>query len=403
MKDILWISPFAPYDNVAHAGGKTENYFLKGVFFSKRFRLAVITCYLHNEKSKLDLDKYGINNRQIELDPNKIMRIFKKIINAESTLNPWNRHACLLQNCTELFLKKAIKQYLLNNAEPDVIILEWTEVVLIRKYIQKLFPNARILAIEEDVAFLGYKRKADMANNILMKWFQNKRYKNLYKIEIEALQNVDKIMVYNDKDAKLLLNNNIPNQKLFNVSVCFDDFLGCQHKRLNKDIIYYGAMSRLENYLSAIWFIRNVLPKIEDKECRFIIIGANPPKKLLQYSSRQVQVLGFVEDVSTYFESSLCLVAPLLLGAGIKVKILEAMSAGIPVLTNSIGIEGIPAEDGVHYLHCESAEDYLGKINTLLKNPEMDKELSYNSKQFIQAKYDKKESLKRLISELENL
>lgn len=105
MKKILWVSPFAPYDRVPHAGGKAENYFLKGVHSSKRFHLDVITCYRHREKADLDLDEYGIPNRQMDLEPNKAMLVLKKLANAESALNPWNRNGCILQNRTEYLLK----------------------------------------------------------------------------------------------------------------------------------------------------------------------------------------------------------------------------------------------------------------------------------------------------------
>ena len=70
-----------------------------------------------------------------------------------------------------------------------------------------------------------------------------------------------------------------------------------------------------------------------------------------------ITVTGFVKEISKYFEQSLCLVAPLVLGAGIKIKVLEAMSAGLPVLTNQIGIEGIPAQNGIHYYYCERPQE----------------------------------------------
>jgi Glycosyltransferase len=403
VKKILWVSPFAPYDRVPHAGGKAENYFLKGVHSSKRFHLDVITCYRHREKADLDLDEYGIPNRQMDLEPNKAMLVLKKLANAESALNPWNRNGCILQNRTEYLLKKALKKYLPQNGRPDIVVLEWTETVLLHKYIKKLFPDAKILAIEEDVSFLGYQRRFEKAGNAFSKWVLGRKYRTLKRIETEALRHADKIMVYSHKDAGLLLEQHIPGKKIFEASTYFDDFSKCRYRSQNKDIIFYGAMSRFENYLSAIWFIENVLPMIKDKECRFIVIGANPPERLLQYRSERVQVLGFVEDVSEYFEASLCLAAPLLLGAGIKVKILEAMSAGLPILTNDIGIEGIPAKTNKEYLHCETPEDYAGGIEKLLSDRSFADEMAKNSKELLAKNFNKKESLEKLIFELGNM
>ena len=128
----------------------------------------------------------------------------------------------------------------------------------------------------------------------------------------------------------------------------YSNMSGCARKSNNRDILFFGAMSRPENYLSAIWFIENVMPLLNDLDVRFVIVGSKPPEELKRFKSDRIVITGFVNDTLPYFESSMCLVAPLVLGAGIKVKILEAMSSGIPVLTNDIGIEGIEIEDNVH-------------------------------------------------------
>ena len=97
----------------------------------------------------------------------------------------------------------------------------------------------------------------------------------------------------------------------------------------------------------------------------FYIIGGNPHQSLFKYESERIHITGFVDSIDFYFSNCIALVVPLLLGAGIKVKVLEAMSAGVLVLTNDIGIEGIPAKDGEHYFHCESATDYKNLLNKL--------------------------------------
>ena len=77
-----------------------------------------------------------------------------------------------------------------------------------------------------------------------------------------------------------------------------------------------------------------------------------------KYQSERVIITGFVDSIVPYFESAICLVAPLVLGAGIKVKVLEGLSSGIPVITNDIGIEGIPAKDGINYIHAKDPSQY---------------------------------------------
>ena len=79
-------------------------------------------------------------------------------------------------------------------------------------------------------------------------------------------------------------------------------------------------------------------------------------------------------------------------GAGIKIKVLEAMSAGIPVLTNEIGIEGIPAVDGHDYLHCESNEDFVHGIQALMGNMALAYKIGNNSRQLCEKEFNYEKS-----------
>lgn len=399
MLKVLWISPYAIYDKVGHAGGKTQNYYMKAA--SDLFNVHMISCFQTEEKMNLDLEKYGISGTLMEISTEKYSRFKKKIINIESTLNPFNRHSGLLQNYTEMLIKKALRKYISEgNLSPDIIILAWTEMVLIISYIKELFPKSKIVAIEEDVAYLGYERKQQYAKNCLRKWIARCRYKNLKKRELLSLGLADKIVNTSEKDKNLLIQESVDSEKIFVWTPYFDNYSDVAYKRDNKDILFFGAMSRPENYLSAIWFIENVFYQIEDKECRFLIIGGHPPKDLLKYESDRIKVLGFVKDVRTYFSNSLCMVAPLVLGAGIKIKILESLSSGIPVLTNGIGIEGIPAADGKDYFYCQTPEEYLEKINYLLKDDVVGSKISQSSRKFIHNNYNLQKSAETFIEML---
>lgn len=402
-RNVLWISPYVPYDEVSHAGGKIENYYIKGL--KKQINVELISCFNTNEKDKIDLDKYSIKATLQEVSSKKPKVFLRKLMNLESTLNPFNKYGGFLQNYLEMCLKRAIKQYYIANRDKkiDVIILEWTEVGLLLSYIKMFFPNSKIIMIEEDVAFLGLKRKAEFSKNKLQKLVKKYKYRRLKKLELDFLQNVDLIAVNNDKDLNLLLDNGINKDRMFILTPYFDNYYSIPYKRENNNIVFFGAMSRKENYLSAIWFIKNVFPYIRDKSTKFIVIGGNPNPELLKYQSDRIKILGFVEDVSQYLSAALCLVAPLVLGAGIKIKILEALSSGVPVLTNNIGIEGIPAENQKEYFYCKKPADYIEAIDLLIKHPNIGESISRNAKQFIKNKYNIQDSLNLLVDKVKRL
>ena len=83
-----------------------------------------------------------------------------------------------------------------------------------------------------------------------------------------------------------------------------------------------------------------------------------------------------------------------MLGAGIKIKVVEALSAGIPVLTNEIGIEGINAKAGKDYFYCSEAKDYIETIEKLENNPQLFSMLSTNAKYFVEKNLDYEKSFK---------
>ena len=190
-------------------------------------------------------------------------------------------------------------------------------------------------------------------------------------------------MPHNPDNCQLIRKDGIPFKNIKWLPPYFNSMSNIKRKETEPVILFFGAMGRQENSLSALWFIENVMPKISDLSVKFVILGGNPPKELISKESPSVHITGFVDDIKPYFETAMCFVAPLILGAGIKVKILEALSSGIPVLTNKIGIEGIPARDGHEYLHCETAEEYETLIRAIY-NHEIDvKQVGDNARKFI--------------------
>jgi hypothetical protein len=107
------------------------------------------------------------------------------------------------------------------------------------------------------------------------------------------------------------------------------------------------------------------MSKLKGTDFTFVVMGGGPTERMRSYTGKNVQVTGYVPDVEPYFQESLCFVAPLIYGSGVKVKNIEALYSGICVLTNTVGIEGIPAVDGKDFYYCEAAEDYVSKIRGL--------------------------------------
>lgn len=399
---LLWVSLMAPYDEVKHASGRIQNYFLKNLFKRNEFDIHVITFEIKENSNEIDLDKYGISNTIFLYTWAGLYGKLMKLLNFYGKINIWGKAAGLVSPYYKKHCLKEMKRLKSSGYIPDLVILDWTEIATMLDEVKKIFNSAKIIIIEEDVSFLGHKRKANSTQGI-RNLFLKLKSKKIETMELDLLNKANLIILNNYKDKKLIQDKIKDKSKIWIWCPYYQSMIDRPYKRDNKDILFYGAISRKENWKSIVWFIEYVWNRIEDTEVRLVILGSNPPDIIKKYESDRIVITGFVEEIWPYFSSSLCLVAPLVLGAGVKIKVIEGLSSGIPVLTNSIGIEGIPAVSKRDYFFCEKPDDYIFIINELL-NYRLDvNEIERNSKKFIRNYFNFEKDIEGFENELLNL
>ena len=410
-KNIMVISFCVPYDNVGHAGGKTHNYYLKKMSEISDFKVNLISFGVESDREKVDLNQYGIGNHIYYINNKGMNKLIRGIQNLTTKYNPFDKRGNMLPKYYEDTVIRELKRLKSKGQNPHIFILEWTQMVFLAGKVKSLFPNAKIVASEHDVSYLGYFRKYKYAENDRDKKKMFRFYKNIKLEELGSFKYCDIVSPHNKKDEALLVEDGVYKNKIYPIVPYFDNYSEIKRKPIKNKIMFYGAMSRPENYLSAMWFIENVMPALTDKNVEFVIVGSNPPKELEEVAkaynkfskTSKIIVTGFVLLVDEYFENSMFMVAPLVLGAGIKVKIIEAMSAGMPVLTNDIGIEGIDAKNRRDYLHCTSKTDYINTIYGIINGKIEINEISKNARNFISNHFNLEESAKEYMKRLAEL
>lgn len=364
--NLLYVAYRAPYTTVDHAGGQTLNYYIKSISNEADVDVTLVTYVDLKEKIKIENEKDNIRKELIVRKPG-IGRFLGRVTSIWSKFYPKHRYANMVTSYSNRMLFRKLKSMKRKGYHPDIIVLEWTQMVLLIDDIKKIFPSSKYIASEHDVTFLGKYRMMEYEKNRLKRNWKKIIADNTKQRELTALNKCNVVYTHNKKDKKLLTDNGM-NEKKIKVEVPFYHVSELNYKRNNNDILFFGCMSRIENELSAVWFIENVLSRLKDLDCRFVIIGGGASANLKSYESEKVHIEGFVEKIDSLFSEAMCFVAPIQLGAGIKVKVLEAMCTNIPVLTNNIGIEGIPAEDGIHFIHCETGEEYEKNIREIYNN-----------------------------------
>jgi glycosyltransferase involved in cell wall biosynthesis len=154
-------------------------------------------------------------------------------------------------------------------------------------------------------------------------------------------------------------------------------------------LIFLGSMDWLPNIEGVQWFTTEILPRIrrEMPEIKFTIVGRNPAPSILQLArtGSGIEVTGTVPDVRPFLIKGDVLVVPLKSGGGTRIKILEAMAAGIPIVSTSIGAEGLGLVSGEHLLIADDPENFAAETVRLLGQPREAFELAQRARERVLA------------------
>jgi len=160
----------------------------------------------------------------------------------------------------------------------------------------------------------------------------------------------------------------------------------------NEKLIFIGGFNHPPNVDAVIYFIKEIFPLIKEKKLKIklIIVGNAPPVEIEKLKSECVEVTGYVPETSYYLHQSLISIAPLRYGAGMKGKIGEAMGHGIPVVTTSIGAQGMGIVNREHAMIANSPEAFADAVIELLEKKDLYNTIRNNGINLVKQKYSEK-------------
>lgn len=141
----------------------------------------------------------------------------------------------------------------------------------------------------------------------------------------------------------------------------------------------------VHNVDGLIWFIEKVLPILKQKypTVKLKLLGKNPPEKFREYSNLGVEVVGYVDRVQPYFSSSEVYIAPLFVGAGVRIKILEAMAMGLPVVATKVSASGISAGEADGLFVTDNESETAAMISKLFDDSQFRQVSGERARQFV--------------------
>lgn len=162
-------------------------------------------------------------------------------------------------------------------------------------------------------------------------------------------------------------------------------------KPIPNSLIFNGALTYNANYDAVAYFLAEIFPLIRQQapEARLRVTGSTVGVDLDSLPlDGKVELTGYLADIRPAVAESWACVVPLRLGGGTRLKILEAMSLGAPVISTAKGAEGLEVEDGVHLLIAESPDEFAGQVLRVLRSADLRQELAHNAARLVGEKYE---------------
>lgn len=379
MLKILFITPQLPFP--PHSGGTIKSNKLVE-YFSMNFELSIATLlkggdinYLKDFKCRLKISEFI--SEEISVPRNATS--FLKSILQFTPLNVYRNKS-----------KKLLREIISIVEKYDIVFVDH---FLMFQYIPSNY-SGKIVLHQHNAEYIMWDRLSSIETNFLKKILLKFETNRIRKYEKRICEKSDSILAApNDIEALLALGGQ-PKKFYKTFHLGNEDYLAnsdLQFDRAENSLMYVGTLSWEANVDGLIWFIEEAWGFLKQKNpgLKLYIIGKNPDIRLKKIvnSKQDIVLTGFVDDLEEYFQKCKVLVAPLRFGSGMKVKVLSAMSRGIPIVTTSVGAEGIDAVDMVHLAISDSTRGMAEKILELVENRVLWEKLAQESRSLSKEKY----------------
>lgn len=364
---------------------------------NKIFLVSFISAEKNNSNNKLNFSDRVIVEEPIKI-PKYTSTLMQMIYTTKNMLYLDN----LLSNTKSIFnfyyhpAMSAKIENILNKYNFDIIITD----APMSFYVQNIKLPKVLMAL--DAISHSYHQRFNNAKNIVSKLLWYLQYQKFVSYEQNVYPKFDLCSVVTQKDRNILLSI-VPRLHINVIPYGVDSihFKPMPDKDNDSSLIFVGDMSTPSNIESVLYFYNMMYPHIKAKisSIKLYIVGRNPSNNILKLSEdKSVIVTGYVEDVRSYIANSSVVIAPMVSGTGIKNKILEGMSMAKPVVTTSIGAEGIALTNGINGIIENEPDRLVEAIIQLLSDNDKRHEMGSNARLLIEEKYSWKYSFDELYS-----
>ena len=277
---------------------------------------------------------------------------------------------------------------LLSTGDFDLLHCEWTPYA---RYLRSVGDIPSVVSahnIESQI----WQRRAERSPGMLSRMFFRMQAWKMQRFERSALSRCSSVTAVSDLDVQQFKAWGIHSAQSVENGVDIDFFSTPQTIAASPlEVLFVGSLDWFPNQDAVRFFVEEIFPliKIQKPAAQLTVVGRRAPESLASWMRRQegVTLLSEVPDVRPCYTRAALAIVPLRIGGGTRIKILEAMSMGKPVVSTSIGAEGLAVKDGTHVLIADTPAEFARAAVSLMSSEELCRKIGQNGRKLVLERY----------------
>lgn len=344
--------------------------------------------------------KFGVQLTDIPDDFLKLTGL--ELINTDLSVKPLPALLCLLQGESYQVKRFYNKEFVAKLKEIlsegiDIVQFETVFPAVYLKVVKK-YSSAKVVLRAHNIEHQIWDQLAANETNTIKKWYLKKVTESLKRFETKIFSQVDGIAAITDRDRAYI---ELQTCRIPLISVPFG--IDVPAYPLNQEIqpltslFHIAAMNWRPNEEGLKWFLEKVWPIVRKKtRVKLVLAGKNMPRWVYSYSSDYLIIEGEVPDSWEFIQQNGIMIVPLLSGSGVRIKIIEGMLAGKPIVSTAKGASGIECTHNQNILIADEPEEFAAALIQCIDKPETAQHLGEKAREFILSHHNNNTIIPRL-------
>jgi len=374
-------------------GAKLRNYHLARIL-SELAHVSLLAFTDQGEQGAAALEEFY---EQVSTVPRDAGYTFPKILRGVLGRTPLP-----LLNYTTPAMKQALARTL-STQQFDVVQVESIHLMAYLSILREAKPRPLVICDWHNIESELMQRYSERESNAARRAYARKTARMMSDSEDRALQEFDAHVAVSERDAEKLREIN-SQARVFviengvDTNYYSDEQIEIAHPNARPNdageknrIVFVGSMDYHANVDGVVNFAREVWPKVRDRlpGLAFTIVGRDPAPEVRELAAVPgIEVTGTVDDVRPFYREAVAAVVPLKIGGGSRLKILEAMAAGVPVVSTTLGAEGLNVKHGENILIADTNEQLIEAIRAVVEDDARRQQLSAAGRVLVSNHYD---------------